>query len=324
MKTVFLRVPEADDKAAALLDAVRKPALPGRGRRLEVDAKSFAAVPRSPFAYWVSDELRDLFKRLPSFEAEGRTVRQGLATADDFRFVRAWWAVPPGSLGGRWFPYLKGGTRSPFYSPVHLVTKCVDNFRENVAFTDARYPYLKGGSRSMMHSDESLYFGPGLTWALRTAKFSPACVPAGCIFSVSRYQAFCPERDLPATLALLNGSVCTTLLRMCLERFEHPKFIVGAVKLLPFPPLGDADTRALGALARRGVRAQLSLDACSEASHAFALPALLQGFGGATRGLARAHLEDCAAMWLARVASLSGKRSVGPPRATEDETAEGA
>ena len=63
MKTVFLRALEADDKAASA--ARRNPRDPeARGKqRFEVDAASFAAVPGSPFAYWVARNPRESFSR---------------------------------------------------------------------------------------------------------------------------------------------------------------------------------------------------------------------------------------------------------------------
>ncbi len=97
---IFLRLLRDQDKAAALAEAV---AAVRAGRTLNpstelragpvvyaVDPASFRQVPSSPFAYWVSERIRRLFTELPPFESEGRTVKQGLATADDFRFVRAW------------------------------------------------------------------------------------------------------------------------------------------------------------------------------------------------------------------------------------------
>jgi hypothetical protein len=46
---------------------------------LNIDPAAFSKVPNTPFAYWVDDEIRDLFAKLPPFENEGRTVKQGLA-----------------------------------------------------------------------------------------------------------------------------------------------------------------------------------------------------------------------------------------------------
>jgi hypothetical protein len=58
MKTVFLRMLDTSDKATTLLEAIRHPQTFAGSRRFEVEGSSFAAVPRSPFAYWVNDSLR--------------------------------------------------------------------------------------------------------------------------------------------------------------------------------------------------------------------------------------------------------------------------
>ena len=50
MKAVFLRLLDADDKAATLRAAIMEPAS-ARHRRCEVDPASFVALPLSSFAY---------------------------------------------------------------------------------------------------------------------------------------------------------------------------------------------------------------------------------------------------------------------------------
>jgi hypothetical protein len=127
--TVFLRILEdsVDEKPEALLRAVA--VLHNLNRQngafhrvvFEHEPATFASIPGSPFAYWVSKAARETFQRLPAFESENRTVKQGLATADDFRFVRAWWEIPPERMGERWFGFAKGGAFSPFYADVLLV-----------------------------------------------------------------------------------------------------------------------------------------------------------------------------------------------------------
>ena len=118
----FIRLLEDADKGAALLQAI---ADSDDARRFVVEPSSFALVPNSPMCYWVSDRIRSLFAELPAFESDGRTAKQGLATADDFRFVRAWWEVPRDSegrskedtlSGKRWVPFAKGGAYSPYYA----------------------------------------------------------------------------------------------------------------------------------------------------------------------------------------------------------------
>jgi hypothetical protein len=66
--TLFLRVLEASDKATALRQAF----LDSSAKRFTVDPLAFRQVPGSPFAYWVSDRVRQRFAKLPKFEAEDR------------------------------------------------------------------------------------------------------------------------------------------------------------------------------------------------------------------------------------------------------------
>jgi len=112
MKTVFLRALETPDKEGALRTAIHKPVSAIGRLRFDVDPLTFTDIPRSPFAYWVSDQLRATFTTLPAFGSEGRTARQGLITADDFRFVRACWEVPFSLLCESWL----GLTRSDGHS----------------------------------------------------------------------------------------------------------------------------------------------------------------------------------------------------------------
>src|SRR5260370_32213723 len=116
MKAVFLQALHDADKATAILSAIAAPTGSQNRRHFELEPQTLSAVPRSPFAYWVSDRLRQRFAELERFESNGRSVRQGLATADDFRFVRGWWAVAARQIRSRWYPFAKGGKFSPYYA----------------------------------------------------------------------------------------------------------------------------------------------------------------------------------------------------------------
>ena len=54
--------------------------------------RRFDAIPGSPWGYWVSESIRALFESLPTLGDMARP-RQGLATADNTRFLRCWWEV---------------------------------------------------------------------------------------------------------------------------------------------------------------------------------------------------------------------------------------
>lgn len=94
-EALFLRLLSYDDKSAALVESINE-AQEGRSSDSNihvVDPVSFSQIPGSTFAYWVSEHVRHIFTKLPQLEGDDRTAKQGLVTADDFRFLRLWWEV---------------------------------------------------------------------------------------------------------------------------------------------------------------------------------------------------------------------------------------
>ena len=291
MKTTFLRVLEADDKASALRRAILEPTPTVGKLRFEVDATSFTTIPRSPFAYWVGEELLRLFNELSRFESKGRKTKQGLATADDFRFVRSWWAVPPQHLGERWHLFAKGGKFSRFYADVYLLV----NWQSRGA--EIRNNLNEHGSvRSnvwMLRETAANYFlHPGLTWPRRTqGGLSIRAMPAGCVFADKGPAAFVENDssdDLLALLAIVNARAFRALvdLQMAFGSYE-----VGVIQRTPVPSLTLSTSSALAILARRAWRLKHSLDTRTEPSHAFLQPALLQVDGNGLAARSKAWAE---------------------------------
>ncbi len=279
--TIFLRLLAEEDKAAAL------GAVCARLRQNQPDARCFAvapqafdAVPGKPFAYWVSDAVRQTFQRLPRFESEGRTVKQGLATADDFRFVRAWWEVGADATARKWFPFAKGGTYSPFYADVYLLVNWADGGAEIKAGICQRYPYLNGNP-DYVAKNTDFYLRPGLTWPRRTQKFGVRVMPRGAIFADKGPVAFDAD-DTPlsllAFLALMLSRPFGALIELSLNAGDSTarSFEVGIIQKTPVPSLSSDQKSTLAALARRAWSLKRTLDAIEETSRAFSLPAALR------------------------------------------------
>ena len=89
---IFLRLLAEKNKEAALDQTIKNN---NDKRRFLLNPSLFSKVPGSPFAYWISDLIRNLFDKFPKFEDSAGIAKQGLATADDLRFVRCWWEVLP-------------------------------------------------------------------------------------------------------------------------------------------------------------------------------------------------------------------------------------
>ena len=238
----------------------------------DVAAESFDAVPGKPFAYWVSDAVRNVFKELNSLESGEITARQGLATAEDFRFVRAWWE----SQGSRWFGFAKGGAFSRFYADVYLLANWANDGAEIKAGICRRYPYLNGNAEFVAKNPQ-YYRRPGLTWPRRTqGGLSMRAMPAGCIFADKGPAAFADDDDpdeLLALLALVNSSSFSLLVSL---QVAFGSYEVGVMQRTPIPNLDGASRQRLAALSRQAWSRKRTLDTTEETSHVFLLPAAMR------------------------------------------------
>ena len=273
----FLRLLSETDKGQALLDACKR-LRQGEvePRYFNVESQSFDAVPGKPFAYWVSEAVRGVFRKLPSFEHPERTARQGLATAEDFRFVRCWWEAN----SKQWFGFAKGGVFSPFYADVYLLANWADDGAEVKAGICQRYPYLNGNAEFVAKNPQ-FYLRPGLTWPRRTSSgISLRVMPADCIFADKGPAAFVandnPE-ELLALLAVANSRPFSILVELQLAAADAAarSYEVGVIQKTPVPPLNPEQRQQLAALARRAWSQKRTLDTATETSHAFLLPAVL-------------------------------------------------
>ncbi|SEU47607.1 BREX-1 system adenine-specific DNA-methyltransferase PglX [Nonomuraea wenchangensis] len=293
MKAIFLRIIEADDKAMALRDSI---AVDVPDTRFEVETDDFAAIPRSPFAYWVSEDILTLFRSLSALR-EVATATVGLQSSDDFRFVALWWETP-GSSGH--VPFAKGGHFSPYYADVYLTVDWTDDGQEIKAFAETT-PGTKHWSRNIRSAEH--YFRPGLTWPRRTNGLSFRAMPAGSIFADKGPAMFVvgdePD-ELLALCAIANSAPFGGLVALQLARTELAQsYEVGLIQQTPIPQLDDSARTSLVGLTRSAWALKRSLDMRTETSHAFVTPALLQ-LGGA-------RLADRASAWANQLASVENE-----------------
>jgi hypothetical protein len=274
--SLFLRLVAELDKATALAEVSgRFRAGESDARVISVSPEAFDVVPGKPFAYWVSSAVRETFRRFPAFESDDRTVKQGLATADDFRFVRSWWESGICQAAAKWFPFAKGGRYSPFYSDIFLVVNW-----QNEGAEIKNNLNEKGNVRSnvwMLRDTAANYFKkPGLTWPSRAKRFSPQALPRNCLFSQRGYLAYFPHGDHDLGLGIFNSSAFDYLFKTALGRFGYPEFLVGILQIMPWVSVTHSQKETLCRLAHRAWSLKRTLDSIEETSHAFLLPAVLR------------------------------------------------
>ena len=270
--TVFLRLIEADDKDAMLRTIAKDRDGTYGKQRFEVNPNAFTSVPRSPFAYWVSETFRSCFK---NNRTSSIIAKSGLKTDDDFRFVRLSWEVEIGV--DSWVPFSKGGAYSPFYSDVYLVLNWKRNGLELKGLATQRW-----GNAGKRIFNERFFFRPGLAWPLRTTSgLSVRPMPKGCVFAHIGPAAFVKGDNhdhLMALAAVMSSSVFLAMVEIQLAAADAAarSYEVGLIQNSPIPELSSEDIKVLCELARRAWSIKQQLDTRTESSHAFCLPAAVQ------------------------------------------------
>lgn len=288
--TTFLRLLADKDKATNLLascTALRTGE--DDARVFQVAPESFRAVPGAPFAYWVSENIRQRFIQYPPFLRPERWPSIGVSTKDDFRYVRLAWEIPSDSIAVsreqseryKWVLFAKGGRFSRFYSSVHLFVNWLSDGQELKAdISEYRGSRGWGYQWSAALNGHDYYFRPGLTWPRRTNGLSFRVMPQGCIFADKGPAAFVADDapdDLLALCALVNSQAFSLLVSVQLARVELAQsFEVGLIQQTPIPELSVAQQATLATQAHRAWSLKRTLDTIEENSHAFALPAALR------------------------------------------------
>jgi hypothetical protein len=192
-RAAFISALRTDRKDACVLNAITKFRNAHLDETVHIERLAgFDILPRTPFAYWISERTRRSIASLGSFRKGRREAQEGLSTKNDDRFLRAVWEVPISLLGkGRRWHYIgKGGEYSPYYDDIHLVVDWADDGKVLEQSIIDKYPYLNGNAGWVLHPG-GRYFEPGLTFPLRTTSdYSPRVLPAGCRFSLGGQGIF--------------------------------------------------------------------------------------------------------------------------------------
>ena len=199
---------------------------------------NFGKIPGSPIAYWASANLIHDFE-VGKPLSEYVDPRQGLATADNNRFLRQWFEVAYSSIKfdarsieesissrKKWFPYNKGGAYRKWYGNYDYIVNWENDGYEIKNFKDSN-----GKVRSRPQNTD-YYFREAITWSLITSGgFSTRYREPGSIHDVSGMSAFSNDHNqLMRIMALLNSPVGEHCFKMLNPTINLQ---VGNVKVFP-------------------------------------------------------------------------------------------
>ena len=189
-------------------------------KRYAADQENYFKIPGHPISYWVSKDLLTAFIKGKKL-GEMADSKQGLATADNNRFLRLWYEVDidkmtfsceneEESSSGlyKWYPYNKGGELRKWYGNNDYVVNWEYNGREIRNFTDD-----KGKLRSRPQNTQ-FYFRESFSWSLVTSSVAAfRYKPMGHIFDVAGMSCF-SQTNLLYLLALCNTKVVMKILEI--------------------------------------------------------------------------------------------------------------
>lgn len=198
----------------------------------EAESGEFLALPGKVLAFTLPGEMRALLRRASKLN-DFATIKQGLSTADNERFLRFWWEVDYENIkfraknnteainsGKKWFPHNKGGVSRKWYGNNLYV---IDWAEDGTAVRESPKALIRG---------EKYFFRPALTWsAVTNDKISFRFVPQGGTFNAAGPEILVDDENLDAyILGLLNSRAMAALTESLTIGWNKS---IGAVANLP-------------------------------------------------------------------------------------------
>ena len=203
--------------------------LAGENGYPHVSQQNFEKIPGCPIGYWVSEKIFSRFAGNLALSAVCKPT-QGLATADNARFLRYWHEVNLEKIGfgmkstdeakesrKKWFPYNKGGNARRWYGNQELLVNWENDGEEIKSFKPA------------VIRNPSYYFKSSIAWSL-TSSIGTAFryFPCGFIFDVNGMSLFTNNIGL---ISYLNTKLCTYFLSVINPTLASQ---IGNVAILPY------------------------------------------------------------------------------------------
>jgi type II restriction/modification system DNA methylase subunit YeeA len=198
--------------------------------RASVD--DFKKIPSNTIAYWVSKRVLDIFATSDKLESLA-SPRQGLATADNDRFIKLWFEVAHSNIGfglqnrkeaqdskRKWFPYNKGGEFRKWYGNQEYVVnwendgKEIEDFKPRAVIRNPNY-----------------YFQECITWSfISSSAFGVRFSPKGFVFDVGGSSLFTEKKNLIFLTTLLCSKITFDFMKVMNPTLN---FQVGNVASIP-------------------------------------------------------------------------------------------
>ena len=199
--------------------------------------KSFSKIPGNPIAYWVDKNLIDVFTNGTQLQKIA-DVKQGLATADNNRFLRLWFEVDFDNIGfgyksseetkntnKKWYPYNKGGEYRKWYGNHEYIVNW-----ENDGYEIRNIKGNNGKIRSRVQNSQ-FYFKESISWSkISSGSIAFRYYPTGFLFDVAGCSIFTDKKYQKYIFGFLNSNVSKKILELISPTLNYE---VGHISSIP-------------------------------------------------------------------------------------------
>ena len=201
------------------------------GRFAHVSQQNFEKIPGCPIGYWVSEKIFSRFAGNLALSAVCKPT-QGLATADNARFLRYWHEVNLEKIGfgcgsaeealgtkRKWFPYNKGGGSRRWYGLQEYIINWENDGLE------------VRSNKGAVIRNPNYYFQPSISWSkVSSSTIAFRYFPMGFIFADAGMSLF-PKISYNILQGYCNSNVCSSLMKLLSPTMNYE---VGQVSQLPY------------------------------------------------------------------------------------------
>ena len=199
-----------------------------------VEQKNFEKIPAAPFGYWLSDKTMTLIHDNHYFLSDVMVTREGMATADNPRFLRTWEEVNFNKIslnafscndGYKWYPYNKGGGSRKWFGLNSLIVNYENNGFEIKNNIDDKTGRIRSHN---YNGDYGLQ--QGATWsAISSGSISVRYTPKGFLFDSKGSMGF--SSNLHSVIGLINSNAAMVFLKYISPTLD---FKPGHIIQIPF------------------------------------------------------------------------------------------
>ena len=193
-------------------------------------ATNFSKIPGSPVAYWVSENVTQIFSNNKTID-EIAYPRQGLATGNNEHYLRLWTEVSYLDIkrdahshedffnsAKKYIPYNKGGAYRKWFANVEWI----------IRFDKKNYDVLQTVGNHLPSKD--FYFRESITWSKVTSGgLSMRYISNGSVFDVAGCSIFA-DKNIYYILAFVNTKIMQYMMNVLSQTLNYE---VGNVKSIP-------------------------------------------------------------------------------------------